>query len=314
MKGFYRIIAVVVLALSGVGAMAQTEITSDMIWREGTTWTEVRVNTLRKTYTRGEYSLVPVEYGGEQRLTVKELSFYCGSYAPGNLSCDGAHYKYPIGTTLQPYIRLVDNRVYVRMPCLDKELVMYDFNTWNDNGVARYEYVTNADSGDGYVLADRSESVNTMTEMYIDPDNRFVGNVYVKADINVTNIKGIGRLNDFYGLVCCYDLPRFSNGDGGVDVIEVKTPELGVVYRHPNYSEYDKYVGVEAIEAGVGEPEILVSGDAVTVTSEAEVDVLVYTVTGMEVRRGVCLGSLNVPLNPGLYIVRAGTVTRKVRI
>jgi len=91
---------------------------------------------------------------------------------------------------------------------------------------------------------------------------------------------------------------------------------------------FPKIVGVEDIESYVETASITdiaadnadsavimpSAGGGVTVTSESAVQVEIYTPSGLLVTRRRVLGTETIPLQTGLYIIRTGSRTTKIRI
>ena len=325
-KRYFGLLVLTIMVASPVSA--QTELTTDMIWQEGTHWLYPFRITMdfygrEVGYYLMECRLVKDNYGihRDSYLTIESRT---------NLKADSAlnhTWNYNWGG-LGLDIKVDDNKIIGAYEPVSQSdtasctYLLYDFDTWNSGNTIRFEESEGVDDEKytkDVVLGD-AERVIT------DPEGKYYTYAFSgMGDYNLPYyyIKNIGRVQDatIQNLVY-FDAPYVFwdeeyGGPDGIQALKIWHPDLGVLYQHP---EYDRYMsltsGIESVEAdeAQGEPVITATDGAVTITTEDLTQVTVCTPTGTVVRREMIAGTVSYPLAPGIYIVRAGSVTRKVRV
>ena len=304
---------------------AQTELTTDMIWQEGTHWVY-------------PYKIHTDMYGHKTGIYLREcklVKFY------SDVSDDSdAVYLSPMSRTNYKGawyddweydgvdIKVTGNKVYGLILTNGYDLtdgyssyLMYDFDTWDSGGTIRFEeYGFNDEVNATSVILGDSECVTT------DPEKKYYAYAFSGVDKNNNStyyIKNIGRTQDqvianliYYYIPYSSFWEAFGQPDG-IQALKIWHPDLGVLYQHPEYDRYMELTsGIESVEAdeAQGEPVITAADGTVTIATDDITQVTVCTPTGAVVRQETIAGTVSYPLAPGIYIVRAGAVTRKVRV
>lgn len=324
-----RYVGLLMLAIIGVPAIsAQTELTTDMVWQEGTHWLyPFRITTdmyMREVgYYLMECRLVKDNYGihRDSYLTVESRT---------NLKADSAlnhtwNYSWE-GLGLD--IKVDDNKIigaYEPVSQSDTSsytYLLYDFDIWNSGDTICFEMSNGYDGNKitkNMVLGDAERIIT-------DPEGKYY--TYAFSGVGEYNmpyyyVKNIGRVQDMAVQNLVYfDAPYVFwdeeyGGPDGIQALKIWHPDLGVLYQHPEYDRYMELTsGIESVEAdeAQGEPVITAAAGAVTIATEDITPVTVCTPTGAVVRQETIAGTVSYPLAPGIYIVRAGAVTRKVRV
>ena len=312
------------LTIIGVPAIsAQTELTTDMIWQEGThwlyPWVSMDMDILPFRVTIGEFCFVRSENAKQDEVLLKIKQYN------------------PDGSTIiwNDEYRVEGNKIYGIVTETDttRTYLLYDFDSWQVGNVVGFEVYEDDDiykdeeTGEPvmkYKEYRREETVTELERITCDPDGKYWAYSYRTDDADKRlRVKGIGRVSDTDGLrwTDFYIPPLCPCGpqeyEHRVMALQIWHPDLGVLYKHPEYDWYMSLTsGIESVEAdeAQGEPVITAGGGAVTIATDDVTRVTVCTPTGAVVRQETIAGTVSYPLTPGIYIVRAGAVTRKVRV
>lgn len=305
------------MLVAGLSSMAQTELTTDMIWQEGTRWLYPSVSMdqyiLPYKVTIKEYGFVRSENAepGENRLRK------VGYKNDGSISALWAEYKVEGNKVYGIYTEENASRYYL----------MYDFDTWKDKERVFFEtygWRLTEDYEVEYIDQTKEETVTELEKITTDPDGKYWAYSYRTDDADKRlRVKGIGRVSDIDAFLwddfiisepCACGPQEYEHR---VTALKIWHPDLGVLYQHPEYDRYMELTsGIESVEAdeAQGEPVITAGGGTVTIATDDVTRVTVCTPTGAVVRQETIVGTVSYPLAPGIYIVRAGAVTRKVRV
>ena len=317
-----NIVIMIVFITMSLRASAQTELTTEMVWQEGTTWVYPYEYTddlhgykdgifLRECRLFKYFS----EDMSEYFLGVECRTNYSGKWNRWERISDAG-------------IKIEGNKimVYRWSNSISKLLPykMYDFDTWSEGVGARFEDPTgntlNDDQNSRTIVLENQQRVLT------DPEGKYFSYAFSGIDNKVLEpyyfIKGIGRVKDYSILNLAFSAtPVFLTtcvmGEpfNGLLAINVWHPDLGVLYQHPDYEHVMELAGADSLTADeAGEAVITAGSGEVTVESAHPVDVMICTTTGVTVHRDKVTGSATYPLAPGIYIVRAGSRTCKVCI
>ncbi len=334
-----KIIAGVLWMLIGVNAMsAQTEVTPDMIWREGVTFVREFTNiTTHESYEDNEYKvtfdtlvyyweyvLTPINVEGKTFLvdynTMAE--WYEHSFRREE---NGKMYGFVFNVDYEGvgYAILGDEAEVSRDGrdgSMGKEFFMHDFNTWIEGDSVEWTRLYSVgeywDKQLETYLYQHNYKTNkekiTKLEKIESPD----GNYWMWGYQNNRNeciIKGLGSLNNTFDSYDVVFFPLEHTYGLTYKVCEVRSPEGEVYYRHPDYMPEDELGALDMVTPD-NHVNIICNADEVTVTSGTPVEVEIFTAQGMKVFGKSAESQTVCKLQPGLYIVRAGSTVKKVAV
>lgn len=331
-----KIIAGIIWLLIGVNASAQTEVTPDMIWREGVTFVreftvvrdiaedlglydEVVLDTL---VYRWEYVLTPINIEGITYFV--DYNTTCGSFEFSyrreengkmygfafNEQWDGhgyAHYGEEGGISRDP-----------RDGSMGKEYFIHDFNSWAEGDSVEWTDVFVWSHRDKqlkeYVYTHEysvtKEKINKL-EKLVSPDGDYWMWAYqTEAGEWVTKAFGSYFTCNSYDVMY---MPLELIREQSYILGEVRSPEGEIYFRHPDYTPDDE---LGAIALVTQDNSVNITGNAgeVCVTAAVPTDVEIFTAQGVKVYGASAVKHTTCKLPRGLYIVRAGSTTKKVVI
>jgi len=211
---------------------AQTALTADMVWRDGTRWIRCYEND---THNHAEFVLRQnINYSNV--LDIKQIRL------------DGSESSNALG-----YIQVEGNKVYGCVPPLGENMdryLMYDFDDWENGGTTTFcaaDHTNyNYESGT-YGVFKWSDAINNLHLMSTDPDGKYYGYAYTAGENGPLRVKGLGRIESDNGIQALAGYELFGQiVDGNVMsenkilecVLEVSNPEYGILFRHPDYDKY----------------------------------------------------------------------------
>lgn len=322
-------------------ASAQTELTTEMVWQEGTHW-------IYPVHIKYGYDGTPLDitYLHECRLVKRyyeELDDYY--LAVEHRTNDPMDEYGAIWCNYLENIKVEGNKIYefiiggrdVGQPLtILYKCLMYDFDTWVEGGKAYFEYDEDLDNNHNVP----NISLENMQRIVTDPEGKYYSYAFsgeysitvypgdnyhpsIEKTFPYCFVKSFGRLIDqntsnlaySYWPLWYQNMYREFGSTEGIMALKVWHPDLGVLYQHPEYDRYVELAGVEAPTADeAGEAVVTAGRGVVSVESARPVDVMICTATGVTVCRDKVTGTATYPLAPGIYIIRAGTRTSKVCI
>ena len=312
-KCFYVLLQTVILTST---VSAQTELTTEMVWQEGTHWIypyEMWCEFPPDYYLR-ECRLVKYidEKTNEEYLRVECMQMK----ADGSWSTEW----YPSGQ----YLKVEGDKIsasllFRELPQYKGYYQLYDFSTWDEGETIYFE-----EDDFSYPTHERkSVVVNNLHRIVADPEGKYYTYAFSGKDeysLPFYYVKGIGRVQDYSTINLVYlffdiTMNEIPGEPNRIMALKVWHPDLGVLYQHPDYEHVMELAGVESLTADEANEAIIKAGAGeVTVESTQPVEVMICTTTGVTVRRDRVIGSATYPLAPGIYIIRAGTRTCKVCI
>ena len=316
MSNIMRVFCLLFLTISmNTYSVAQTELTTEMVWQEGTHWIysyEMWRDLPPANYYLRECRLVKY-YDTDSNENY--LSLECKEMkADGSWSTDWSQY----GILLKVEGDKVSASLLDDITQYKGYYQLYDFSTWNEGETIYFEEL-----GSDHTLKKKNVTVENMQRIVADPESKYYTYAFSGKDNNSQPfyyVKGIGRVQDYstVNLVHIYvniSMNEIPGEPNRIMALKVWHPDLGVLYQHPDYEHVMELAGVYSLTADeAGEAVITARAGEVTVESAHPVDVMICTTTGVTVRRDKVTGSATYPLAPGIYIVRAGTRTSKVCI
>ena len=338
-----RIFCLLLLAIFvNTRSVAQTELTTEMVWQEGTHW----IYPVFVPYDDYDGTPLNITYLHECRLVkryYKELDDYylvLEHRTNDPMSSNGANwYNYLANLKVEGnkvYEFIIRDGSYGEPFTVEGKCLMYDFDAWVEGGIADFEYDKDFDD----IHSVHNVSLENMQRIVTDPEGKyysyafsgeynyivFAGNKYnprIEETVPYCFVKSIGRLIDNMSRNLAYSHWPFwyqnpwreFGSTEGIMAIKIWHPDLGVLYQHPEYDRYVELASVEHLTADeAGEAVVTAGSGEVTVESVRPVDVMICTTTGVTVRRDKVTGSATYSLAPGIYIVRAGSRTCKICI
>lgn len=313
-----RIFCLLLLAIFvNIPSVAQTELTTEMVWQEGTHWIYPYEKWCEfpPDYYLRECRLVKYidEKANEEYLRVECMQMK----ADGSWSTEWE--------SENKFLKVEGDKVTASLLYVETEykkyigylFQLYDFSTWNEGETIYFEEVDNPQPKKTSVV------VNNLQRIVADPEGKYYTYAFSGTDEHSCPfyyVKGIGRVQDYsitnlvyhYGDISMNEIPGEPNR---IMALKVWHPDLGVLYQHPDYEHVMELAGVDSLTADkAGEAVVKAGSGEVTVESAQPVEVMICTTTGVTVRRDKVTGSATYPLAPGIYIVRAGSRTCKVCI
>ncbi|MDE7410611.1 MAG: hypothetical protein K2M94_01050 [Paramuribaculum sp.] len=319
------------LIMMSASVKAQTEVTPDMIWREGVTIKfyndyivdcyDGRTNTWSTEQVKGVATLVFVPevfddhtyMSGEIQEEINDAYYCC------------------IGNEAYSFKRYEDGKIYGYIIDDDtwsnptgKEHIIHDFDEWVDGNTITY-YIPTFFSDTWY----REEKIEiTNLQKIYSPDGKYWS--WGFNDNGKWHIKGVGSIDDMYSiLVCNFESPVLgasimnasknvtygmnSTVDADIRIVEIISPEGEIYFRHPDYTPDDD---LGAIAAVTQDNSVNITGNAgeVCVTAAIPTDVEIFTAQGTKVYGASAVKHTTCKLQQGLYIVRAGSTAKKVAV
>ncbi len=101
--------------------------------------------------------------------------------------------------------------------------------------------------------------------------------------------------------------------DKKIQIVEILSPEGELYFRHPEYTPEDELGALDMVTHD-NHVNITCNAGEVTVTSGTPVEVEIFTAQGMKVFGKSAESQTVCKLQPGLYIVRAGSAVKKVAV
>ncbi len=310
-----NIVIMIIFITMSLRASSQTELTTDMVWQEGTHW----------IYPYEKWCEFPPDYYLRECRLVKYINektneeYLNVEYM--QMKADGSW-----STEWEPtcqYVKVDGDKISVSLlyedPHYKGDYQLYDFSTWNEGEAIYFE-----DDKFSYPTHEKkSIVVNNLQRIVADPEGKYYTYAFSGKDeysLPFYYVKGIGRVQDYSTVNLLYlffdtSMNETPGEPNRIMALKVWHPDLGVLYQHPDYEHVMELAGVDSLTADEdGEAVIMTGSGEVTVESAHPVDVMICTTTGVTVRHDMVTGSATYPLAPGIYIVRAGSRTCKVCI
>jgi len=226
--------------LGSIELNAQTALTSDMVWRDGTRWTTYYDALF--AYCEWEIKATTVDELGEvlQVCPVNPNGFESLTYKTHYLKLEGSKlYGYT------PYLNYTD------MTWEWNRCQLYDFDDWHEGNTVQYCFTDISTTESNYEQIDALKLITT------DPAGKYNAYAFAGGDNDALRLKGVGRiesdnlLNALFGYripeMTTAGSPRQSGSRIYERVLEISNPEYGTLFRHPDYDQYMAMIDIDGI-------------------------------------------------------------------
>ncbi|MDE7410645.1 MAG: hypothetical protein K2M94_01220 [Paramuribaculum sp.] len=318
----------ILLTILSASVKAQTEVTPDMIWREGVifirdykeVWIElddednfIRFDTIKSGPVR--YELTTVTVGDEKYLVDKNIPYgwFDISYRRednGKIFC----YKFHTTWDASDYAENGDSDEITKDSDgnMGKEYMAHDFNTWAEAATVEWTGVYGISFNFDLKCYTDKEYIEKL-EKIVSPDGKYW--IWAYKYRNLWRVKGLGSIsgnnstfNDILGDSDYHNDKLYSTGER---LLEVRSPEGEIYFRHPDYTPDDELGAIASVVQDNG-VDITCNAGEVSVTAAVPTDVVIFTAQGTKVYGASAVKHTTCKLQQGLYIVRAGSTAKKV--
>lgn len=331
MKKIYSLYTLLILAVLSVNA--QTEVTPDMIWREGVTVKlldesmNYKIFTFQTQILDGKTYLTDTPHAELDNFDEMDNDEFV-SFLWDSDWLDYHEYSFKRYEEGKIYNYLLDaNSIYNNRKFSGYEYMMHDISDWDDSNGLSYNFPnwwlpnwwsTNLKT------VENVYQVTNLEKLY-NPD----GNYWMWGfnDDGDWHVKGIGPV-DSYQYFTIFNLdrdePAYSASENFNSlrlneyknvkkprILEINSPEGEIYFRHPDYTPDDELGAIAAVTLNNG-VNITCNAGEVCVTAAVPSDVEIFTAQGTKVYGASTVKHTTCKLQQGLYIVRAGSHVKKL--